>query len=56
MTVDRNAATGDFCSEVDLMWRTGNRQIFLRVPDMSWPLIFYICKVKGILRLSAERS
>ena len=52
--VDKSAATEAFCSEVELMWRIGNRQIFLWVPNMSWSLIFYICKVKGILRLSAE--
>lgn len=34
MIVDRNSDTGAFCSEVDLMWRTDNRQIFLRVPDV----------------------
>lgn len=56
MIVGRNADTGAFCSEVDLMWRTDNRQIFLRVQNMLCSLILYICEIEGILSLSAERS
>lgn len=55
MIVDKIAATEAFCSEVQLIWRTGNRQVFLRVLSMSCSFTSYISKVKGILRLSAER-
>lgn len=56
MIVDRNADTGAFWSEVDLMWRTDNRQIFLRVPNVFQSLIFHICEVEEILSVSQERS
>lgn len=44
MIVDKIAATEAFCSEVGLVGRTDNGQIFLRVPHMSCLLIPYLKK------------
>lgn len=55
MIVDKIAATEVFCGEVELIWITDNRRVFLRVLSMSCSFTSYISKVREILRLSAER-